>query len=400
MDFVCKIATTSGQVLNQVEQADSEVEVRQRLAADGYYIFSIQPKDWLGARLKRPSRRRVRADDFVVFNQQFLTLAKSGLSLQKSLELLARQARSSELRAALEGVSDGVRSGALLSQAFEATGRFPKMYSATVRAGERSGSLDKVLAQYLAYQKLSRSFRKKILAALIYPSFLVFFLTVLVSFVISFIVPRFAELYKDLGVQLPHLTQVTIAVALSLRHSALEIFIALVCAAVGLRSAWRSARVRLAWDRVKFRMPMVGSLLLKFSVGEFARSLATLVQGGLPVVEGLETARASITSPLIAKAVEKAQAEVTGGHSLSSALRNTRVFPSTALDMIEVGEATGALPAMLGSVAEFYEEDVNIDLAAFVALVDPVLLAVVAVVVAFILVAFYLPLFSLAGQVH
>ena len=400
MNFVCKIATAGGQVLNQVEQADTEAEVRQRLAAGGYYIFSVQPKDWLGAKLTRPRRRRIRADEFVIFNQQFLTLAKSGLPLQKSLELLARQARSSQLRAALEGVTGEVRSGALLSEAFAATGRFPKMYSATVRAGERSGSLDKVLAQYLTYQKLTRNFRKKVLAALIYPSFLVFFLTILITFVVSFIVPRFAELYKDLDVQLPQLTQMTIAVSLTIRHSALEIFLSLIVLAFVLRAAWHSVRFRMVWDRVRFRLPMVGSLLLKFSIGEFARSLATLLQGGLPVVEGLETTRASITSPLIARAIEKAQQEVTGGRALSSALRNSGFFPSTALDMIEVGEATGALPAMLESVAEFYEEDVNIDLAALVALVDPVMIAVVAVVVAFVLVAFYLPLFSLAAQVH
>jgi type IV pilus assembly protein PilC len=400
MDFLCKIATAGGQVLSQVEQAESEAEVRQRLMADGYYIFSVQPKDWLGARLKRPVRRRIRADDFVIFNQQFLTLSKSGLPLQKSLELLARQARSTTLRTALEAVSAEVRSGALLSEAFAATGRFPKMYCASVRSGERSGSLDKVLAQYLTYQKLSRNFRKKVLAALIYPGFLVFFLGVLVTFVVSFIVPRFAELYKDLGVQLPQLTQMTIAVSLTIRHSALEIFIFLIAAAFGLRAAWRSMRVRMAWDRVRFHLPLVGPLLLKFSVGEFARSLATLVQGGLPVVEALETTQASITSPLIAKAVGRAQEEVTGGRSLSAALRNTGIFPSTALDMIEVGEATGALPGMLESVAEFYEEDVNIDLAAVVALVDPVMIAIVAVVVAFVLVAFYLPLFSLAAQVH
>jgi type IV pilus assembly protein PilC len=400
MDFICKIATASGQVLNQVQQADSELDLRQRLAADGFYIFSIQPKDWLGAKLKRPPRRRIRTDEFVIFNQQFLTLSKSGLPLQKSLELLARQARSVDLRTALEAVSNEVRSGTLLSEAFAATGCFPKMYSATVRSGERSGSLDKVLSQYLTYQKLSRNFRKKILAALIYPAFLVFFLAILVTFVVSFIVPRFAELYKDLGVQLPQLTQITIAVSLSIRHSALEIFFFLVGAAIGARAAWRSMRVRMAWDRVRFHLPIVGGLLLKFSVGEFARSLATLLQGGLPVVEALETTRSSITSPLIAKAIEKARDEVTSGRSLSSALRNTGILPSTALDMIEVGEATGALSSMLESVAEFYEEDVNIDLAAIVALVDPVMIAIVAVVVAFVLVAFYLPLFSLAAQVH
>lgn len=399
MEFVCKIGTAAGQVLSQTETAESESDVRERLAGQGYYVFSVRSKNWLKNRLRSAAHRRVKTDDFVIFNQQFLTLSKSGLPLQKSLELLARQARSQELRSALVSVRDSVRSGALLSSGFEDTGRFPKIYSAIVRAGERSGSLDKVLAQYLSYQKISRGFRKKILAALIYPAFLVFFLMVLISFVVSFIVPRFAELYGDLQIQLPHLTQITIAASLAVRHWAIEILLGLILLAFGLRAAWQSPRVRMAWDRFKFRLPAAGPLLLKFSVAEFARSLGTLLQGGLPVVEALETTRASITSPLIAKAVEDAKRDVTGGRSLAASLKSTDIFPATALDMVEVGEATGALPAMLESVAEFYEEDVNIDLSALVALVDPVMIACVAVVVAFVLVAFYLPLFSLYGQV-
>lgn len=399
MEFVCKIGTASGQILTQTEQADSEADVRQRLGAQGYYVFSVRSKEWFKFQLNLGRRSKVRMDDFVIFNQQFLTLSKSGLPLQKSLELLARQARSRELGSALESVHSGVRSGELLSDSFEATGQFPKIYSAIVRAGERSGSLDKVLAQYLSYQKISRNFRKKILAALIYPAFLIFFLIVLISFVVSFIVPRFAELYSDLQIKLPHLTQVTIAFSLGMRHWALEILLVLILGALGLRAAWKSPSARMAWDRIKFKMPLVGALLLKFSVAEFARSLGTLLQGGLPVIEALETAQASITSPLIAKAVEDAKREVTGGHSLGASLRATGIFPVTALDMVEVGEATGALPAMLESVAEFYEEDVNIDLSAMVALVDPVMISAVAIVVAFVLVAFYLPLFSLYAQV-
>ncbi|HEV2419726.1 MAG TPA: type II secretion system F family protein [Terriglobia bacterium] len=400
MEFVCKIATASGQVMNQTEQAESEGEVRQRLAAQGYYIFSVRPKDWLAAQLAslRP-HRKVPADEFIIFNQQFLTLSRSGLPLQTSLSLLARQARNRDLQRALENVRDEVRSGALLSKAFESTKSFPKIYSATVRAGERSGSLDRVLQQYLSYQKISRGFRKKIVAALIYPAFLVFFLIVLISFVVSFIVPRFAELYSDLQITLPHLTQITIAASLGVRHWAIEILLVLILGAFALRAAWQSPKVKLEWDRVKFKLPLVGRLLLKFSVAEFARSLGTLLQGGLPIVEALETTRESVTSPLIAKAVDEATREVTGGRSLGASLRATGVFPATALDMVEVGEATGALPAMLESVAEFYEEDVNIDMAALVAMVDPVMISAVAIVVAFVLVAFYLPLFSLYAQV-
>jgi type IV pilus assembly protein PilC len=401
MDYVCKIATPSGHVTSQTEQAASESELRQRLASQGYYIFSIRPKDVINFRLRiLPQRKNIRADDFLIFNQQFLTLSKSGLPLQKSLDLLARQARTEELRAALENVRDHVRAGTLLSEAFESTGRFPKVYSATLRAGERSGSLDRVLAQYVAFQKISRGFRKKLLSALIYPAFLMVFLVALVAFVIGFIVPSFALLYHDLEVQLPPLTQAVIDFSMNVRHFALAILLGLVLAVLGARAAWRSPAVRLGWDRLKFRLPVVGDLLLKFSVAEFARTMATLLQGGLPVVAGLETTKASVTSPLLALAISQAKDEVTSGRSLSASLRTNGFFPATALDMLEVGEATGALPSMLESLAEFFEEDVNIDLATLVSLVDPLMIAGIAVIVAFILIAFYLPLFSLAAQVH
>jgi type IV pilus assembly protein PilC len=400
MEYVCKLGTTAGRVISQTEEALSEAELRQRLAAAGYYVFSVEPKQLLRTKLRGLRRSQIRPDDFLIFNQQFLTLSKSGLPLQKSLDMLARQTRSEELRAAVEDVRDRVRAGALLSEAFEALGKFPKIYSATLRAGERSGSLDRVLAQYVTYQKTTRSFRKKFLAALIYPAFLLFFLFGLIAFVITFIVPRFALLYADLNVQLPALTQFMIQFSLGVKRIGALVLVAMAGGVLLARGAWQSPRTRLAWDKVKFRLPVVGKLLLKFSVAEFGRTLATLLQGGIPIVAALETAKESVTSPLLAQAIEQAQIEVTGGGSLSGSLRTTGFFPPIALDMLEVGEATGALPVMLESLAEFFEEDVNIDLATLVALVDPLMIASIAVVVAFVLVAFYLPLFSMAAQVH
>jgi type IV pilus assembly protein PilC len=399
-EYVCKLGTDAGRVMTQTEQAHSEQELRQRLRAEGYYVFSVRPKVTLTGRLGGKRRRRVSQDNFLIFNQQFLTLSKSGLPLQKSLELLAHQTQHPTLREAIEDVRDRVRAGELLSEAFEATGVFPKIYCAAIRAGERSGSLDRVLGQYITYQKASRGFRKKFLSALIYPAFLLVFLAGLIVFVISFIVPRFAELYADLDVQLPALTLFVIAFAMSIKRYALVILIALAAAALGLRAAFRSKRTRLAWERLKFNLPVVGKLLLKFSVAEFARTLGTLLQGGIPIVTALQTARESVTSPLLSQAIGQAEKEVTAGRALSSSLRTSGFFPPIALDMMEVGESTGAMSNMLDALAEFFEEDVNIDLATLVALVDPIMIASIAVVVAFVLVAFYLPLFSMAAQVH
>lgn len=400
MEYVCKLGTASGQVLNQTEEALSETELRQRLQSAGYYVFSIEPRQFLQARFRGMRRGRIRPDDFLIFNQQFLTLSKSGLPLQKSLDMLARQTPSEELRATLENIRERVRAGELLSEAFDDSGKFPKIYSATLRAGERSGSLDRVLAQYVTYQKASRSFRKKFLSALIYPAFLLVFLFGLIAFVITFIVPRFALLYADLGVQLPALTRFVMEFSLGVKRLGLFILIGIVGTLLLLRGAWRLPATRLAWDQLKFRLPIVGKLLLKFSVAEFARALGTLLQGGIPIVSALETARDSVTSPLLARAIGQAQVEVTTGRSLSTSLKETGFFPEIALDMLEVGEATGALPSMLEALAEFFEEDVNIDLSTLVALVDPLMIASIAIVVAFVLIAFYLPLFSMAAQVH
>jgi type IV pilus assembly protein PilC len=274
------------------------------------------------------------------------------------------------------------------------------MYCATLRAGERSGSLDRVLAHYLTYQKTSRTFRKKFLGALIYPAFLMVFLLGLISFVITFVVPRFAQLYAELEVKLPPLTVFMISLSQGVKRYAVLILAGMVLAVMGTRGALRSRRTRLAWERAKFNMPLVGKLLLKFSVAEFARTLSTLLQGGIPIVSALETAKDSVTSPLMAEAIAEAVKEVTAGRALSACLRPCGLFPPLALDMMEVGESTGAMSNMLEALAEFFEEDVSVDLATVVALVDPIMIAFMAMVVAMVLVAFYLPLFSMAAQVH
>ncbi len=399
-EFVCKLGTDAGRVLTQTEEARSEEELRQRLRAQGFLIFSIHPKDILSFQARRSRPGKIRPDEFLVFNQQFLTLSKSGLPLQKSFDLLAHQSRSDSLRLAIEAVRDKVRSGALLSEAFESTGNFPKIYCATVRAGERSGSLDKVLGQYLSYQKQSRGFRKKFISALIYPAILIVVLSLLVTLVIEYIVPQFAKLYADMDVQLPAMTTFTISFAMQVKHYFLLIVLAIVGLVFLARTAARSEQTRLAWERLKFKLPLVGNLLLKFSVAEFARTLAVLLQGGTPIVAALETAKDSVSSPWLSQAIARARTEVAAGKELSVCLRASGFFPPIAIGMMEVGETTGAMSNMLEALAEFFEEDVSIDLETRLSLVGPVMIALIAVIVAFVLIAFYLPLFSMASMVH
>ena len=399
-EYVCRLGTEAGQVLNQTHEASSEGELRSRLTSQGYYVFSVRPKSILSMRVGPPRRTRIKEDDLLIFNQQFVTLSKSGLPLQKSLEMLARQSRSEGLRAAVEDVKERVRGGALLSEAFDAIGKFPKIYCATLRAGERSGTLDKVLTQYVTYQRTARSFRKKFLSALIYPAFLLVFLAGLIVLIDTFIIPRFSELYNELQVPMPPLTVFVISLGQTIKRMGVFVLLGFVILVLALRAAGQSQAARIQWDKIKFQLPVVGRLLQKFSVAEFMRTLSTLLQGGLPIVAALQSSAGSVSSPLLARGLEQARIEVMGGRPLSESLRMSGFFPPMALDMIEVGETTGALPIMLESVAEFFEEDVNIDLSTLVAMVDPIMIASIAIVVAFVLVAFYLPLFSLAGQVH
>lgn len=400
MEFVCKLGTDAGRVLTQREEARSEDELRQKLRAQGYLIFSIHNKDILNFQSAAPRPGKISPDEFLIFNQQFLTLSKSGLPLQKSLDLLAHQTRSETLRLAIEAVRDKVRTGALLSEAFELTGNFPKIYCATVRAGERSGSLDKVLAQYLAYQKQSRGFRKKFISALIYPAILVVVLIVLVTLVIQFIVPQFAKLYADMDAQLPPITVFTISLAMQIKRYFLLLIMGIVGLVLSFRVAARSERTQLAWEHLKFKLPLVGGLLLKFSVAEFARTLSVLLQGGTPMVSALETAQGSVGSPWLARAIGNARTEVASGKELSGTLRASGFFPPIALDMIEVGESTGAMANMLDALAAFFEEDVAIDLETRLSLVGPAMIAVIAFIVAFVLISFYMPLFSMASAIH
>ncbi len=399
-EYVCRLGTEAGQVLNQTHEASSEGELRARLASQGYFVFSVKPKSILSMRIGPPRSSKIKEDDLLIFNQQFVTLSKSGLPLQKSLEMLARQSRSESLRAAVEDVKERVRGGALLSEAFDAIGKFPKIYCSTLRAGERSGTLDKVLTQYVTYQKTARSFRKKFLSALIYPAFLLVFLAGLIVLIDTFIIPRFSQLYNELQVPMPPLTVFVISLGLAIKRMGVFVLLGFVLLVMGLRAAGKSQAARIQWDKIKFQLPVAGRLLQKFSVAEFVRTLSTLLQGGLPIVAALQSSAASVSSPLLARGLEQARVEVMGGRPLSESLRMSGFFPPMALDMIEVGETTGALPSMLESVAEFFEEDVNIDLSTLVAMVDPIMIASIAIVVAFVLVAFYLPLFSLAAQVH
>ena len=396
-EFLCKVADSTGKVFMHVEPAESVAEARQKLSDRGLFVYNVRPRGGVvGQAFGQRRQKSVHGGDFLVFNQQFNTLIKAGIPILKALDLLSERAAAERLRPVLGEVRRMVREGTTLSEALEQQGVFPKVYTISVLAGEKSGNLPGVLDYYIAYQKVTTGFRKKLISTLIYPVILVCAATFIVTYLVSSVIPKFAGLYADLNVQLPQATRILIAVTVTYRPYLLASVATLALLAIGLFGWSRSEQGGLVLERIRMRLPLIGETVTKFQFAQFCRTLSTLLAGGTPLVQAMETAGAAIHSRLVSGAIVQGAQLVREGQSLHSSLSSTGLVPDLALEMIEVGEASGSLSAMLSSVAEFYEDDVNTSLANLVALIEPAILIFMAILIAFILVALYLPMFSLS----
>ena len=393
-EYTIRLADERGRVQEQTLSAASEDELRARFTQAGYYVYSVKQRGMLASPGKS---RKVKLETFLIFNQQFLTLVRAGLPILSALDLLARRQKQAHFRTQLEDVAQRVRNGESISTAFEAQGNYPVVYTTTLLAGERSGNLEEVLQRYLDFQRVSLTFRKKLTASLIYPAVLIVMVVLLFIFLITFVVPRFAELYDQLGTKLPAMTTFLLALGRDAQKYGLYLLALLVIAGFVFFRWIKTESGAMAVDRVRIGVPLVGSVWLKYQVGLFSRTLSTLLKGGLPLVPSLETAARSIGSRQVSNAVLASVETVREGKGLSASLERTRVFPELAIEMIEVGESTGALPQMLNSVAEFFEEDVQTNLTAAMSLIEPAILVVMGVVVITILIALYMPIFNLSG---
>jgi type IV pilus assembly protein PilC len=397
-EFVLKYADARGEIHNQVAEGASEHELRDRLSQQGYLVYSIRPKNQIAGISTGlgGGRKKLHLEKFLIFNQQFVTLIKAGLPILKGLDLLADRLTDPKLRPYVTAVRDEVRHGSLLSDAFAKQGIFPTVYVTTVLAGEKGGALAEVLERFITYQRTALAIRKKVMVSLLYPTFLVVLVIGLIIFLVTYVVPNFAQLYGSMQADLPLMTQVLIAVGTTARSYVLLMAAVLVGAGIGFRIWSRGEAARLSIDRVKLRVPVFGDIWVKYQVAQFSRVLSTLLQGGVPLVQALGTAAESLGTPLLKQALDKAVRMVKEGQALSESLDATKVFPGLAIDMVEVGESTGALPAMLNSVAEFYEDDVSTRMAAALAMIEPTIMIFMGIFVAFVLISLYLPIFSLA----
>jgi type IV pilus assembly protein PilC len=397
-EFLVKVADERGHLTQQVENGYSEAEVRDRFAQQGFLVYWVKPKGLLAGGMGR--RKRVKPSTFLVFNQQLLTLLKAGLPVLGALDLLIKRQRDAYLRSLLQNVRERVKGGELLSESFSAQNVFPKIYTSTLMAGEKSGNMEEVLSRYISFQRLAISFKKKLLVSLVYPALLITMVSCMFVFLMVFVVPKFAELYQNLNAQLPAITLFMLALGTHAQRYAPVVVIALVVL-LSLIWRWRATdRGAEAIDKATHNIPVLGDIWLKYHVATFSRMLATLLTGGMPLVPSLETAGSSMNSRRMVNGLKSASVRVREGQSLARSIEEQKIFPDLAVEMIEVGESTGALPAMLNSVAEFHEEDVQTALAAAMSLVEPVILIIMAVFVGAVLLSLYLPIFNLASSIH
>jgi len=400
MEFDCKYAKPSGEIVSTTLVGQTLEEVRHHLQEQGLLPITVRQKGWSLSAGKRDRRIRINLENFIIFNQQFSALIKAGLPILRSLDLLIGQVKNPVLKLHLIDVRERVHSGAMLSEALRAQGVFPTVYTASIFAGERSGDLVNVINRHIHYEKTMMSVRKRFLNSLIYPAFLVLLSIVMVGVIMAYVIPKFSELYRDLNVDLPLPTRILITVATTVQAQVMFVLPAIVLILVGLW-LWVGTGGGRKWlDKMKLSLPILGNLWTMFSMAQLSRTLAMLLQGGTPLLSALEVTRDASGNSVISSSMAYAIGQVREGKSLSDSLEKTGHFPALSVEMMRVGEQTGSLPEMLNHVADFYDEDVNIKSAALLSYIEPVILIFVATFVAYILVSLYLPIFSLGAKIQ
>ncbi|HEY8550379.1 MAG TPA: type II secretion system F family protein [Vicinamibacterales bacterium] len=404
MEFQCRLGTEHGQIIEGIYVADSEGRLRRELEEKGYFVLAVRRKGGLALPgISLPvlgRRRRVSTSEFVVFNQELATLLKAGMPLAQSLDILRQKVPNPTFKAVLDDVHEKVRSGVALSDAFAAhEDLFPPIYTASLLAGEKSGSLDQVLRRFIAYMRMIGNLRRNTVSALIYPAVLLGLSVITVFVIIVRVIPAFSGFYETFDAELPFATRVLISISDTVAGN-LPIFLLIIgaLAAVGIVS-WRRPATKLRWHAALLRAPLIGPVATKFATTQFARTLATLLGGGIPLVSALEVSARAVGNRHVGAQVGRMVQEVREGQSLAHAMAGRDVFPDVALKMVEVGEATGALQEMLNAVADFFDEDIETTLGRFTRLVEPLMLVIMAVVIAAILLALYLPVFQLSSAI-
>jgi len=399
MEFRCRLGTAAGEIVEGNYIADSEARLRRELEEKGMYVLSLQRRAALS--LSSGGRRqRIKRQEFLVFNQELATLLKAGMPLVQSLDILRQRVVNPTFKSVLDSVHDRVRAGSSLSDAFGEHGSlFPSVYSASLLAGERSGNLDSVIRRYVAYDKIIGAVKRRTLSALIYPAILVTMMVLLIGIIVLKVVPAFSEFYANFERELPLSTRIVVAVSDGVVSNLAFIAIGIVGVAVAAMAWSRQPAQRARLDKWLLEIPWVGETTRKFYTSQLARMLATLLGGGIPLVNALEISVRSLSNRYLSRELDRVRVRVQEGQGFAAALRERTIFPDVAVKMVEVGEQTGALQEMLNSLAEFYDEEIETEVGRFITLVEPVLLVFMGIIIAIVVLALYMPLFELTSVV-
>jgi type IV pilus assembly protein PilC len=405
MEFRCRLGTPGGEITEGIYVAEDEARLRREFEEKGLYVLGIRRAGQraLGAVSlpALPRRRSVPTREFLVFNQELATLLKAGMPLVQSLDILRRRVSNPVFKSVIDDVYERVRAGSALSEAFEAHGTmFPGVYTASLLAGEKSGNLEQVLRRYVGYVKVVTAVRRKTLSALVYPVILLVLSLIVVTIIVVRVVPEFSDFYSSFGHELPLSTRFIVGVS-----DVVTSYFALILggiAAIALGTWWwiKQPGQKRRLDRQMLRVPALGPIAQKFSTSQGARTLATLLGGGIPLVNALEVTSRSLSNRHMAGELETAAQQVREGRSLAASIQDSGAFPDVAIKMVEVGESTGALQEMLNSLADFYDEEIETNLGRFVTLVEPILLVIMGLIIASLLLALYLPLFNLSSALQ
>ena len=401
MEFRCRLGTASGEILERVCVADNEARLRQDLEQQGLFPLSLRQRGGLalpGASLQW--RRRPGVREFTVFNQELAALLGAGLPLLQALDILRRRTDEPVLKTVLDDVHEQVRGGAALSDAFNSHGTlFPGVYNASILAGEKSGNLEETLRRYVSYSKIISGVRRRTLSALIYPAVLLALSCIVVAIIVVRVVPEFTSFYDSMGATLPFATRVLTGVsALVTEFFWLLVLVTAALAGAGWiwsRSPGRGAQL----DRLLLGLPFIGDVATRFATSQLARTLATLLGGGIPLVSALDVTARSVGNRHVSRHLEVIARDVREGKALSTSMQAPGIFPPVAVKMIEVGESTGALQDMLNAAADFFDEEIETKLGRFMTLIEPLLLVIMGIVIAGLLLALYWPLLQLGAIV-
>jgi len=403
VQFTCRVGTADGRVLREVHEARNEELLRNELERRGLHVFAVERR----TRLALPwagwsgRRRRLPLTSLLIFNQELAALLRAGLPLLQALDLMLERLKDPQFRDVLTQVRDRIKTGVELSDAFAAFGDvFPPLYASTLKAGERTGELEQVIRRFVRYLQLVISARKRVVSALVYPMVLVGLSIALIFVMAIFVIPRFTVFYESLDIELPLLTRITVGTSLFLRANVWWLALAAAGGTWAVRGWARGERGRLALDRFRLRLPFLGPVLHRFALSEFCRSLATLLGGGMPLVPSLEIAVGAVGNAWIRRLVRPSVQMVREGRALNQALETSGAFTDMAIDMVKVGEATGALDTMLGNVADFLDEEVETRMQRILSLIEPLMLVFMGIIVSLLLVSVYMPLFSVLGKLQ